>query len=595
MNLPQAATLARRRNVLAAGIVLLMGGVGLRYFQLQILNHDQYRTHAEKNSIREVRLPAPRGLMFDRHGKFLVTNRSQYSLAVIPAEVRNSLDELSQLGRYLDISAETIGRIVAEADGPYRRFQPVTLYSDVGFTQRSHIEEHRLEFPGIFFVDEALRHYPSRARATHLIGYLRAISTEDFAQYRREGYYMGDVVGAAGLEREYERVLRGRDGYRYHLVDNLLRDLGAVPNKPTLRPTAGQDVHLSLDLDMQALGERLMEGRRGALIAMEPTSGEIYAYVSAPDYVLAPFTGPVPVALWQQWRDHPDKLLLNRPVNGLYPPGSVFKLVAAAAALAAGEIDPSATIECNGIYRFGNRNFHCNIWPGHGEVNLEDALRLSCNIYFYKLIQWIGFEAWEDMATRFGFGQPTGIEMPQESTGLVPDPSYMDRKYADVGWTAGHLLNLVLGQGDLLVSPLQIARMTAAIANGGRLVNPVLVRFPARPSRRKEYVELLPSIWRDLRAAMYQVVNGDQGTGFRAKVSGGDIFGKTGTAQNPHGAGHSWFTGFVKTISGNEMVVTILVEQGGLGSRTAAPLAAEMFRFYIDRYSNGAGDLAQVP
>ncbi|MEE9161396.1 MAG: hypothetical protein V3U35_00360, partial [Candidatus Neomarinimicrobiota bacterium] len=300
----QPMTLIRRRNYLAAATVLLLGAAGLRYFQLQILDHDQYRVHAERNSIREVRLPAPRGMIFDRYGRFLVTNRPQFSLAVIPAEVRQNLDDLAQLSRYLDINVDEMQQVVKEADGPYRRFQPVTLFSNVSFTQRSYIEEHRLEFPGIIFLDESIRHYPSRARATHIIGYLRVIATEDFPRYRREGYYMGDVVGAAGLERQYERVLKGQEGFRYHLVDNLLRDLGEVPNKPILRPIPGQDVHLAMDIELQAFSERIMEGRRGALLAMEPNTGEIYAYVSVPDYVLAPFTGSIPVPLWEQWRDH---------------------------------------------------------------------------------------------------------------------------------------------------------------------------------------------------------------------------------------------------------------------------------------------------
>ncbi|UCH61846.1 MAG: penicillin-binding protein 2 [Fidelibacterota bacterium] len=595
MNQRLPALLLKRRNLLAAVIILSLGVVGLRFFQLQIFHHDQYVTYAENNSIREVRLPAPRGMILDRNGNFLVTNRPQYSLEVIPAEVRRSLTELAELDRYLEITQEEIHDIIEEADGPYEQFQPVTLYESVSFTQRSYLEEHRLEFPGIFFVDRAIRHYPSRARATHIIGYLRNVSTDDYEQYRSQGYYPGDVVGSAGLEREYERFLRGEDGYRYHLVDYLLRDLGEVTDKPTIRPIPGQDLHLALDIDLQALGEMIMEGKRGALIAMEPKTGEVLAYVSAPDYVLAPFTGPVPVPLWEQWRDHPDKILLDRVADGLYPPGSIFKLVAVAAALGGGQVVPEDTVGCNGVYRFGNRLFHCNIWPGHGQVNMEDAVRLSCNIYFYKLIQWIGFDAWAEMAREFGFGSPTGVELPQESVGLVPTPKYMDRKYNVEGWTAGHLLNLVLGQGDLLVTPLQIARMTVAIANGGRLVTPKLVVSPRLKEVRERAVDLPSWIWGYMHKAMYQVVNGEQGTGFRARVDGGAIYGKTGTAQNPHGEGHSWFSGFVKTESGRELVVTILVEQGGLGSRTAAPLAAEVFRFFIERYGDAGEELAQIP
>lgn len=584
-----------RRNLLAVFILVALVAIGFRFFQLQILSHEKYVSHAEDNSIREVRVPAPRGIMYDRHNNFIVTNRPLYGLAVIPAEVRGSVEELMGLTRYLDLPGDEIRRLVEEADLPYKRFQPITLLEGVNFIQRTHIEEHRLEFPGIFFVDRAIRHYPSRARATHVIGYLRDVSEEEYELYRREGYQLGDLVGYSGLEKQYEQVLRGEDGYRYHLVDYLLRDLGEVPDKPFQRPVPGQELHLTLDIDLQALCENLMDGKRGALIAMEPNSGEIYAYVSAPDYVLAPFTGPIPTSLWEQWKDHPDNILMDRVINGLYPPGSTFKLIAVAAALASGEISPEDTVECKNVYRFGNRDFHCNMWPGHGYVNMEDAVRLSCNIYFYKLIQWIGFEAWAEMAFNFGFGMPTGIDLPLESKGLVPTPDYMDRAYADVGWTPGHLLNLVLGQGDLLVTPLQVARMTAAIANGGRLVTPKLVRSSVQREERIRSINLPSSGWQRMQRAMYQVVNGESGTGFRARVEGGEIYGKTGTAENPHGDSHSWFSGYAKTRSNHQLVVTVLVELGGRGSRMAAPLAAEVFRYFIEHYENGSESIAQGP
>lgn len=592
---PAGTALLGRRNFMAAAMLILLSAIGVRFFQFQIILHDKYTSYAENNSIRAVRLRAPRGIILDRNGNYLVTNRPQFNLAVIPAEVEHSLTELESLSRFLEIEPEYISNLVAAAGGPYQRFQSVTLYEDVSFTQRSFIEEHRLEFPGIFFVDHTIRHYPSRARTTHVIGYLRSLAEEDYDQYRKDGYKMGDVVGSAGLEKLFERHLRGEEGYRYHLVDNLLRDLGEIPDKPTQYPVPGDNIRLALDVDMQAQGERLMEGRRGSLIVMEPNSGEIYVFVSAPDYVLGPFVGPIPQTLWEYWRDHPAKVMLNRPINGLYPPGSIYKLVAAAAALAGGRIDPAATVECNAVYQFGNRVFHCNIWPGHGVVNLQDALRVSCNIYFYKLIQQIGFEAWVEMSKMLGFGAPSGIDLPQESLGLVPTPEYMDRKYADVGWTSGHLLNLVLGQGDLLVTPIQVARMTAAIANGGTLVNPRLVLDPQVTDNRPETIKLPDWIWNYLQEAMYQVVNGEKGTGFRAQVPGARIYGKTGTAENPHGDGHSWFTGYLVTPDGHKMVVSVLVEMGGLGSRVAAPLAAEVFRFYLERYpGTGEGQLAEA-
>jgi len=585
-----------RRNILAIGTILLLGLLGLRFFQYQILYHDQYTAYAENNSIRTVRLPAPRGMILDRFGRFLVTNRPQYSLAVIPAEVQHSVAELRKLARYLHMDEDALFATLEEAGGVYRRYQPLTIYEDVSYIQRSYLEEHRLEYPGIFFVDRAIRHYPSRARATHIIGYLRNLSAEDLDDYRDQGYHLGDWFGATGLERQFEHTLKGLEGVSYRRVDYLLRDLGGIPDRPLKRPTAGANVTLALDIDMQAKAEQLMEGNRGVLIAMDPRNGELLAYVSSPDYVLAPFTGSIPPELWEQWLNHPEKVMLNRPINGLYPPGSTLKLVLAAAVLADPHIDPKEKIECTGFYQYGNRVFRCNNLAGHGFVDLEDAIRVSCNIYFYQVMQLVTFTKWVEMARAFGFGQPTGVDLPQELEGLIPTQAYMHRKYGPTGWAGGHVLIIGLGQGDVLVTPLQVARMTAAIANRGRLVTPKLVISPRQAGDKEVTMNLPPSVWDYLQRSMYLAINGVRGTGFRARVPGADIYGKTGTAEVAGSEPHSWFTGYVITQSGLPLVVTVLVEEGGLGSRKAAPLAGEMFKYFIDQYDPvEETGIAQVP
>lgn len=597
MNQISAAVTIQRRNILAGVMVLMMGILGLRFFQYQILKHSTYKRYAENNSIRSIRLPAPRGIFLDRNGKFLVTNSPYYSLAVIPAEVQDSYQKIANMGDILGIDGEEIVSKITEVKSVYDRFQPVVLYDGLSFSQLSRIEEHRLDFPGIFFIDKTVRHYPSRARASHVIGYLRILSSEGMLAFKDRGYRQGELIGSAGLERALEERLRGEDGYRFHLVDNLLRDLGSIPERPPQMPMPGETVSLSLDIDMQAMGEALLEGLRGSLVVMVPETGELLAFVSAPDYVLEPFTGAIPLSLWEQWRDHPHKVLLNRPINGLYPPGSTFKLLAAAIALEDGLIAPTDTLRCDGVYFFGDRNFRCNVWPGHGSVNMQKAIAQSCNIYFYQLIQRIGFDRWEAAISRFGFGQPTGIELGLESTGLVPNRPYMDRKYAKEGWRAGHLLNLVLGQGDILVTPLQIARMIAAIANRGLLVEPTLLHDPERLRGSGPEIEMQDQVWDFLQASMYQVIYGYKGTGFRAAyVQGGRIYGKTGTAENPHGDGHSWFSSYVVSDTGQRAVIILLIEQGGLGSRVATPMAAKVIDYFFNSYIPGREvDLAQLP
>ena len=584
-----------RRNTVALVIAGLLAVLGARFFDYQVLHHDRYRLHAEANSIREVRLLAPRGIIYDRRGDAIVTNRPVYPLSVIPNEVSHSLDWLDGLSRHLGIPSEQIRATILEANrGPYERFQPVTLKDNVDFATRSILEEHRLEYPGIFFRETPIRHYPSPARATHTLGYLRRISPENLDSLRQLGYAIGDVTGEEGIEKRYQATLRGQDGTSYHLRDNLLRDLGELPGKSTVYPQPGTDLHLALDAGMQALAETLLHERKGALLAMDAATGELFALVSAPDYRLAPFTGPIPLPLWEEWRDHPDKILMNRAINGLYPPGSLFKLIAAADALADNRMDLESEFECTGEYELGNRIFHC--LGTHGWVNMASAVRLSCNVYFYQLIQRLDFRSWGKMARQFGFGQATGVDLGNESEGLIPTPAYMDRQYAQEGWTTGHMLNLAVGQGELLLTPIQMARMMAAIANEGRLVVPTIVIEPRVGRPRDSVVDLEPKVWDFLRESMYAVVNGQDGTGFRARVEGGRVYGKTGSAENPHGESHAWFSGFLETPTGFHLVVTVLVENGGLGSRTAAPIAAEIFSYYLANYETIPGDeLAQTP
>ncbi len=584
-----------RRNVLALVAVGLLGIIGVRFFQYQILYHDQYAAYAADNSIRDIPLPAPRGFLFDRHGDFLVTNSPQYQLAVIPAEIYDNLDKLDILWDYLGVPAEEMVKKVQDASGPYSRYQPVILHKEITYVQWAFIEEHRLEFPGVFILDSNIRHYPSRARVSHVLGYLRSLSKEDLAKYRKVGYGPTDVIGASGVEKIFESKLRGDAGFNFRLVDNLLRDLGDVPNKESQLPIPGENIALSIDLDLQIAAERLLEGKIGTIVAVDPANGEVLVYASAPDYPLAPFVRPIPVALWKQYRDSPGKMLLNRPINGLYPPGSTFKVIAAAAALAADHVDPNITFECTGAYQYGNRTYPCNRKTGHGLVDMRMAMRVSCNIYFYQLIGQITFKTWYETSRVFGFGRPTGIELPQEYGGLVPDRPYMNDKYGLTGWSGGHVLNFVLGQGELLVTPLQVVRMTAAIANGGTLVRPTLLYDASDPEEELEFIDLPDWIWNELQLELFDVVNGGGGTGFRARVPGARVYGKTGTAQNSTENPHAWFTGFIRLNTGRQLALTVLVEQGGSGGVGATPLAGEIFSLYKKLYEPREGrDIVQV-
>ncbi|MFC1746777.1 penicillin-binding protein 2 [Candidatus Neomarinimicrobiota bacterium] len=598
MNTTAPAAQILRRNILAVATLALLCIICLRFFQYQILKHERYATYAENNSIQVLEIPAPRGMILDRFGRYLVTNLPLYSLAVIPAEIQDSTGQLLRLARYLHMEEESMFTKIEEAARDiYQRYRPIVIYEDISFTQRSYLQEHKLEFPGILFVNQNIRHYPSRASATHIIGYLRRLSDIDQVDFVGKGYNPDDWVGAAGIERLYETILRGESGIEYRRVDRLLRNLGGIPDKPNTMPVSGENVILNLDIDLQAKGEQIMDGQSGALIAMDPRNGEILAYVSSPDYPLALFTGSITPEMWERWLNDPEKVMVNRGVNGRYPPGSTLKLVMAAAALIDPDVDPETTYECTGFYQYGDQMKRCNDLNGHGVLNLEDAIRVSCNIYFYNLIQEVTFTKWSEMARLFGFGKITGIDLPSEDVGIVPDRAYMNDKYGLTGWAGGHVLNMGLGQGDVLVTPLQITRMTAAIANHGTLVTPKLVRSPAQARQSDETLPFPDEVWEFLENAMYKAVNASGGTGFRARIANTAVYGKTGTAETtPGNPTHSWFTGYVVTNNGLPLAVTILFEEAGLGSRVAAPLAGEFFQFFVEKYSTlQAANLVQIP
>ena len=563
----------KKVQLVLAGIFAILF---FRFYHLQIYQHSKYETKAGNNSVRKISLHAPRGIIYDRNGIPIVDNRQIYDLSVIPFDVTNQFD-YRMVSKRTGVSSIELKEKIAKGKKSFHRFRPIPIKRHINFETRSHLEENKLSLPGTIFSEFPARTYPVKAKLTHVLGYLRAVTELSVSIPNQElDYKLGDVFGFSGIERIYESILRGRDGTEFRLVDIYGIDHGVYHDNPGLQPTPGKALNLSIDSELQALIEDLFRGKKGAAICMMPQSGEVLAFVSAPDYDLNSFAGPVPIELWERWNTDPERPLLNRGIQGLYPPGSTFKLIGAALAKEESIVDKNWTVNCNGVYHLGDRDFHCWNNAGHGIVNMDKAIFQSCNIYFYHLIQKLSFNNWKAMAENFGFGATTGIDLLGEKGGLVPGKKYMNKKYGRYGWATGNLLTFIIGQGDILVTPIQVAQMMSIIATRGNTKTPhLLVDSPSE----NIIVSLKSTTWDFLQQATWNVVNHEDGTGKAAKVLGGEVHGKTGTAQNPHGENHSWFAGYLVKDGVPILSLAILVEHGGKGSVEAALISHKIFKY----------------
>ena len=563
----------KKVQLVLAGIFAILF---FRFYHLQIYQHSKYEAKAGNNSVRKISLHAPRGIIYDRNGIPIVDNRQIYDLSVIPFDVTNQFD-YRMVSKRTGVSSIELKEKIAKGKKSFHRFRPIPIKRHINFETRSHLEENKLSLPGTIFSEFPARTYPVKAKLTHVLGYLRAVTELSVSIPNQElDYKLGDVFGFSGIERIYESILRGRDGTEFRLVDIYGIDHGFYQDNPGLEPTPGKALNLSIDSELQALIEDLFRGKKGAAICMMPQSGEVLAFVSAPDYDLNSFAGPVPIELWERWNSDPERPLLNRGIQGLYPPGSTFKLIGAALAKEESIVDKNWTVNCNGVYHLGDRDFHCWNNAGHGIVNMDKAILQSCNIYFYHLIQKLSFNNWKAMAENFGFGATTGIDLLGEKGGLVPGEKYMNKKYGRYGWATGNLLTFIIGQGDILVTPIQVAQMMSIIATRGNTKTPhLLVDSPSE----NIIVSLKSTTWDFLQQATWNVVNHEDGTGKAAKVLGGEVHGKTGTAQNPHGENHSWFAGYLVKDGVPILSLAILVEHGGKGSVEAALISHKIFKY----------------
>ena len=554
-----------------------------RLYQLQLIYRDEYGKKSEENSIRTIPREPVRGTIFDRNGTLVVDNRPAFSVTIMPFEFdRKNINYLAQL---LSLDPEFVSDRLKKGE-TYSRFAPIKIKRDIDFKTLAALEENRSRLPGVDYEVESKRFYTTNAHASHVLGYTKEIS-EAQIKILGEDYAPGDVVGSSGLEADYETTLRGKKGAELTVVNVRGQVIGRFEGgKNDVQAVQGDNLLLSMDFGLQAFAESLMTGRRGAVVAVDPNDGGVLALVSMPDYDLSLFSGVTTPELWRSLNEDEASPLFNRATLTRYPPGSTFKMVLAVAALESGTITPSWRVTCTGAFRYGNKVF--KDLHVHGSVDLIEAIQRSCNVYFYQLMLKTGLDPWSHYGAEFGFGRLTGIDIFEENPGILPTQAYMDRRYGRSGWTRGFLPSFGIGQGDVGVTPLQMALYAAALATKGEYNEPHVVHAVVRsnphstdtvaPSLRM--INVSDATWSAVREGMRRVVEEPGGTGGMARVKGIQSGGKTGTAQNPHGPDHAWYIGFAP-FDHPKIAIAVLVENAGFGGSVAAPIAGQCIERYL--------------
>jgi len=552
----------------------------IRYFQLQILNFDQYSKKANANRIRKVTLSSPRGLILDREGRILVDNIPTYILNAIPGELSNKDVKLQFVADIIGIDPSII---LTNYEKYYRgRFISTRLAKDLTFEQISKLEENKLNIEGIYYQQFPERAFPSKVNASHILGYVKEVDRGiRNSLNKKNDYELGDVIGWSGLERKYESYLKGKHGVQFFEVDAFGREVGFVDDFPPRDPEPGNDIITTIDMNIQNSLEKAMINKRGVIIVGLPKTGEILGAVSMPDYKPDLFTGRITEQDWREILNHPDKPLVNRFNQGLYPPGSIVKMITEVALLENINFDPLTKIKCDGAFQFGDRIFGCWYTNGHGEMDLSSAIAFSCDIFFYKTIKYYDFDILSDFYKKFGFGRLTGVDIQGESRGVVPTIDYMNKRYGRFGWSKGSLLNYSIGQGELLVTPIQVFNYTNLLATKGKTYKPHFVKdYSPVPS---DTIDIPNETWDKIILDMAKVISDENGTGKAAdpKKLNAKVFGKTGTAENPHGEDHAWFIGWMDFLNEKYSIV-ILLENAGSGGAIAAPIAKNIFNDIIN-------------
>jgi penicillin-binding protein 2 len=564
--------------------------LGLKLWHLTVVRYDHYHQLATSNRIRALPLVAPRGLLVDREGRVMADSVSAFNLLLFRDEAQDMSLTVDFLTAGLEIDPSQLRKRI-EAAADYSKVQPVLLEDNLSMNKLAYLLARSSEHPELRITEQPKRRYPQGEVACHVLGLVGEVSREELTTREFESNKAGDIIGKTGIERSYNGHLTGRDGVRRVLVDSRGKIVHSIFRN---EPTTGETLRLTIDLDLQELAEDELEESPGAVVALNPNSGEILALASRPGFDPNLFASRIKAAEWKKLINDPDRPFQNRAIQSVFPPGSIFKVIIALAGLEYGIIDRYSSVYCRGAVNLYGHRFRCWKSGGHGHVRLREAVRQSCNVYFYLLGQKLGIDRIASFSKRLGLGQPTGIDLRGEASGVVPSKEWKQRKFGQP-WYSGETISVAIGQGPISVTPMQLARAIGILATGR---SPALYLTKDRGEQAAEKQPTLALGFSEehmflIREAMWSVVN-EWGTGRAARVAGFDVCGKTGTvqvisqqtrsqlpeAERSKFEPNAWFVGFAPREK-PEIVVAVMIQRGGSGGSAAAPVAGRLFqRFY---------------
>src|SRR5882757_9944698 len=586
---PTNKLLAAQYVILAIFLLLALG-----LWRLQVMGGDRYESLAEKNRIRTIPILAPRGKILDREGRIIVDNYPSFSALLLREQPRELEPKIPKIAAGLNVSEDEIHQLLRRYAGR-PKYEPLVIKQDITPDELAFIEANKSEIPELETIMVHRRLYPKDGFAAHLIGYVGEVSEEDLNRPQFELYNPGDIVGKSGVEQQYTDILIGKDGERRALVDSHGKEVGRLSKTPA---EPGKPLKLTVDLDIQIAAEEALEGHNGAIVAMDPRNGDILAMVSRPIFDPNHFAVRISRDEWNKLITDPAKPLLDKAIQAQLPPGSVFKVIMSVAGWQEG-IAQTLHVNCNGGATFYGRRFGCWQKGGHGGVDLDKAISQSCDVFFYTLAEKLGIDRIAKYATLLGLGQKTGIDLPNEVSGVMPSEEWKIRNFKQK-WFAGETISVGIGQGAIAITPVQLMRAVAAISMDGRIVVPHVVNPTGLPDGYVEiqrYTEVKNTPidstgWNLITDAMVKVLL-PAGTAPSAHIPGIDIAGKTGSAQivslalrakhqnNEDFAQNGWFVGF--TPRRNPDIIVVVLFEGGEHGRLAARLATQVIKSYVDK------------
>ena len=584
----------------------------IRLFYLQVIQGQELRRLSENNCLRLQSTDASRGMIFDRNGILLVDNRPAFDLSIILKDAKPVDLTIEKLAKLIEVPVSELMKKIGHNKG-ISSYKPILLKQDIGRDALAAVEVRKFDLPGIVVDVKPRRHYIKRQSAAHLIGYLSEINSDEL----KSGKYLeckgGDFIGKFGVEKGFEQFLKGKRGGRQvevNVMGQVVKVLKTVDALP------GQNIYLTIDYILQKKAEALLEDAAGAVVAMDPETGDILVMASSPSFDQNAFVDGMSYKQWESLISNPLRPMENKAVQGEYPPASTFKIVTAIAGLEEGVIDENTTMYCPGYYKYGNRIYRCWRRGGHGSVNIFKALSESCDVFFYQVGQKLGIDRLAFYAKACGLGSATGINLDDEAEGLIPTSAWKKRR-TGISWQGGETLSVAIGQGYNLSTPLQMLVLTSALANGGTRYKPLILKSVKTADgdiviqTKKQVIGMLPASKNTLsivKKGLREVVNSPKGTGWIAHIKGMDISGKTGTAQvvgrandshlsekdiPDHFKAHARFVSYAPSVD-PQIAVAVFIEHGGHGSSAAAPIAREIIRTYLEKDEYGSQLNAEI-